>query len=111
MRVITLNANGIRSAAQKGFFDWLTTQNADVVCLQETRAQSTQLQHVQFHPSNYHCYHYDAQRKGYSGVALYARREPDEVIYGFGWPSIDAEARYYDYALSQTLLESGTVDP
>src|SRR5512135_2993233 len=60
MRIITLNANGIRSAARKGFFDWLATQDADVVCVQETKAQRDQLGDPLFHPAGYHCYYFDA---------------------------------------------------
>ncbi|MDD2768453.1 MAG: exodeoxyribonuclease III [Methylococcus sp.] len=96
MRIITLNANGIRSAARKGFFDWLPQQNADVVCLQETKAQTEQLNDEQFWPEGYSCYYLDAEKKGYSGVAIYARKEPDEIVQGLGWPDIDAEGRYLE---------------
>jgi len=85
MKIITLNANGIRSAARKGFFDWLPRQNADVVCLQEIKAQTAQLNDELFWPANYSCYYLEAEKKGYSGVALYARKDPDEVIQGLGW--------------------------
>ena len=73
MRIITLNANGIRAAAAKGFFDWMHGQNADVICIQETRAQHHQLKDRHFFPAGYHVYYHDAVRKGYSGVALYSR--------------------------------------
>ena len=96
MRIITLNANGIRAAARKGLFDWLPKQDADVVCLQETKAQEHQLADEQFWPDGYRCYYYDAERKGYSGTALYSRREPDEVITGFGVAEFDAEGRYLE---------------
>lgn len=96
MRIITLNLNGIRSAARKGFFDWLSHQQADIVCLQETKSQEHQLDSHLHYPAGFHCYYHDAQKKGYSGVALYARRRPDEVIYGLGWPEIDAEGRYLE---------------
>lgn len=92
-RVITVNVNGIRSAARKGFFDWLGKQSADVVCLQETKAQREQLDEA-FCPSGYHCYYFDAEKKGYSGTALYARRAPDIVRTGLGWGSADSEGRY-----------------
>lgn len=94
MRIITLNANGIRSAASKGFFDWLPEQQADVVCLQETKAQEHQLSSGLHIPDGYHCYFHDAEKKGYSGVALFCKRKPDRVTYGLGWPDIDAEGRY-----------------
>ncbi|MHB8472930.1 MAG: exodeoxyribonuclease III [Gammaproteobacteria bacterium] len=94
MRIITFNANGIRSAASKGFFDWLPEQQADVVCLQETKAQEHQLSSGLHIPDGYHCYFHDAEKKGYSGVALFCKRKPDRVTYGLGWPDIDTEGRY-----------------
>ncbi|HEX6833057.1 MAG TPA: exodeoxyribonuclease III [Rudaea sp.] len=97
MRIITLNANGIRSAANKGFFDWLRTQKADVVCLQETKAQEDQLSDPMFRPDGHHCFYKDATtKKGYSGVAIYARREPDEVRTKLGWAPFDDEGRYIE---------------
>ena len=60
MRIITFNANGIRSAASKGFFDWLRRQQADVVCLQETKAQEDQLADPMFRPDGHHCFYRDA---------------------------------------------------
>lgn len=96
MQIITVNLNGIRAAAKKGFFTWLAQQKADVVCIQETKAQQHQLTDPIFHPSGYHCYYHDAEKKGYSGVALYARSEPDEVITGIGWTDIDSEGRYLE---------------
>ncbi len=97
MRIITFNANGIRSAANKGFFDWLKKQNADVVCLQETKAQEDQLTDPMFRPDGHHCFYRDAStKKGYSGVAIYSRREPDEVRTALGWPAFDDEGRYIE---------------
>ncbi len=94
MRVITVNVNGIRAAAKKGFFEWLELQNADVVCIQETKAQEEQLQDPIFSPEGYHCYYYDAERKGYSGTAVYSREEPDNVSFGLGWEPCDSEGRF-----------------
>jgi exodeoxyribonuclease-3 len=96
MRVISLNLNGIRAAARKGFYAWLRRQRADVVCLQELKAQLDQLNDRQFWPPSFQCYYHPAEKKGYSGVALYARREPDEVIEGLGWPEFDAEGRWIE---------------
>ena len=97
MRIITFNANGIRSAASKGFFGWLKKQDADVVCLQETKAQEEQLVDPMFRPDGHHCFYRDATtRKGYSGVAIYARREPDEVRTKLGWDAFDDEGRYLE---------------
>jgi len=93
MRVITLNVNGIRAAGRKGFFDWLSQQNADVVCMQETRIQPDQRSSDIFFPHGYHCYYVDAVRKGYSGVAIYSRLKPLRVYEGFGWKDFDLEGR------------------
>ena len=96
MRVITLNANGIRSAERKGFFAWMQQQNADFICLQETKAQLHQLDNDTFCPSNYHCFYHDAEKKGYSGVALYCKKQPDKIINGIGFPDVDAEGRFIE---------------
>jgi len=96
MRVITVNVNGIRAAEKKGFFTWLKKQDADVVCLQETKAQEHQLEADDFYPAGYHCYYFDAEKKGYSGVAIYARQKPDRIIRGLGegFEDMDAEGRF-----------------
>ena len=96
MRVISLNLNGIRAAARKGFYAWLRRQRADVVCLQELKAQVDQLNDRQFWPPSLRCYYHPAEKKGYSGVALYARNEPDEVIQGLGWLDFDVEGRWIE---------------
>ena len=96
MRIISLNANGIRAASRKGFFKWLARQKADIVCIQETKAQALQLDYPEFYPRNHYCYYEDAEKKGYSGVAIYCREEPDEVINGFGVPEFDAEGRHIE---------------
>ena len=116
MRVITLNANGIRSAASKGAFAWLRDQDADVVCLQETKAQEGQLAGHDIDLPGFHRYFFDAERPGYSGVALYSRREPDSVVRGFGVPEFDREGRYLEArfgALSvvSLYLPSGSSGP
>jgi exodeoxyribonuclease-3 len=94
MRIISLNANGIRAAANKGFFEWMHRQDADVVCIQETKAQHDQLKDRQFFPPGFHVYYHDALKKGYSGVAIYARQQPDRVRYGLGWDVMDSEGRW-----------------
>jgi exodeoxyribonuclease III len=94
VRIITFNANGIRSAAEKGFFLWLAKQNADVVCVQETRARIDQLSDGHYFPEGYHCHYYDAQRPGYAGTALYLRHEPKRLQRGLGWEPIDSEGRW-----------------
>ena len=96
MKVITANVNGIRAAQKKGFFEWLKKQKADVVCIQEIKAQAHQLDDEIFYPKNYHCYYFEAEKKGYSGVAIYCRDKPDNIVVGLGdgWEDMDAEGRY-----------------
>lgn len=93
-RVVTFNANGIRSAQRKGFFDWLHRESPDVVCVQETKAQEWQLEHDDFYPAGYHAFYNDAQRKGYSGTAVYSRVAPNKVHTRLGWNPADDEGRY-----------------
>jgi len=116
MRILTLNCNGIRSACTKGLFAWLPSQQADVVCLQETKAQVHQLDHPDFRPEGFHCYYFDAEKKGYSGTAVFARREPDEVIRGIGVPEFDGEGRYLEarfghLSVVSLYLPSGSSGP
>ena len=94
MRIITLNCNGIRAAARKGFFNWLATVDADIVCLQETKAQIDQLTDPIFHPDNFHSYYFDADKKGYAGTALYCRAKPLKITKGLGFEIADSEGRY-----------------
>ena len=94
MRIITLNVNGIRSAARKGLFEWLEKQQADFVCLQETRIQPAQRTDPIFSPAGYTVSYVDAQKPGYSGVALFCRKKPDRIIEGLGWTDFDSEGRW-----------------
>ena len=96
MRILSFNANGLRSAASKGFFDWFAAHDVDVLCLQETKAQEHQLTDASFRPAGYKAWFKDAQKKGYSGVAIYSRREPDEVRTALGWAPFDDEGRYIE---------------
>lgn len=96
MRIISLNANGIRAAAKKGLFDWLPDQNADVICIQETKAQEHQLGDDVFRPDGYSTYYVDAEKKGYSGVAIYTRLPVDKVITEMGCEEFDREGRYVE---------------
>ena len=90
MRIISFNANGLRSAASKGFFDWFVAQDADLLCVQETKAQEHQLAGPEFLPTGYKAWFRDAStKKGYSGVAIYSKREPDEVRTALGWHEWD----------------------
>lgn len=106
MKIITANVNGIRAAARKGFFDWLNRVQADVVCIQETKAQKHQLEDAIYQPEGYHCYYHDAEKKGYSGVAIYAKHKPDNIIIGMGEPEFDAEGRYIEVQLGNLSVVS-----
>lgn len=113
MRIMSFNANGIRAAARKGFFSWLSKKSVDVVCLQETKAQEHQLSDPQFCPEGYHCYYSDAEKKGYSGVAIYSKQKPDKVTIGFGWAMAEQEGRYIQadfgkLSIVSLYLPSGT---
>jgi exodeoxyribonuclease-3 len=96
MRVITANLNGIRSAASKGFFDWMLSQNADYICVQELKAQQADMRDEMLSPNGYVGYFHYAQKKGYSGVGIYSKQPADEVIVGLGIADIDAEGRYLE---------------
>ncbi|MEW5893465.1 MAG: exodeoxyribonuclease III [Pseudomonadota bacterium] len=113
MRIVTANLNGIRSAARKGFFDWLPQQNADVVCVQELKAQVGDMTRAMLNPAGYYGYFHYAEKKGYSGVGLYCKRQPDQIIEGLGIPDIDAEGRYIeavfgDISIVSVYLPSGS---
>jgi exodeoxyribonuclease-3 len=92
-RILTLNANGIRSAGAKGLFRWLPQADADVVCLQETRAHEADIPEAWRFPDGLHGVFHCAQKKGYSGTALYSKRQPLRVATGFGTPEFDGEGR------------------
>ncbi len=95
-RIITVNLNGIRSASGKGFYHWLSGQNADVVCMQEIKAQATDMTLEMLNPDGLSGYFHYAQKKGYSGVGIYSKKQPDSIIEGLGMPDIDAEGRYIE---------------
>ena len=92
--MITLNVNGIRSAVRRGLFDWLKAQQPDVVCLQETRAQERQLPPEMVALPGFTAYFVDSRRRGYSGVALYCRKEPLSIRRTLGWDDMDSEGRF-----------------
>ena len=100
MKVISINVNGIRAAARKGMFEWLQKVDADVICLQELKAQPDQIEGQPFHPEGYHTYFHSAEKKGYSGVGIYTKQKPDAVYVGLGeiddgdWSDVDIEGRY-----------------
>ncbi len=94
LRIITLNLNGIRSAWSKGFPAWAASQGADVICLQELKAQLPDLSPDMKAPPGFHAFYHCAEKKGYSGVGLWCRNKPDTVIEGIGNAEFDAEGRY-----------------
>ncbi|HWW06537.1 exodeoxyribonuclease III [Collimonas sp.] len=95
-RIISANLNGIRSAARKGFFEWLAKQSADFVCVQELKAQAADMTPEFLAPEGYIGHFHYAEKKGYSGVGLYSKRKPNAVRIGFGNPEFDAEGRYVE---------------
>ncbi len=106
MKIITLNANGIRAAERKGLFPWLKHQHADFVCIQETKAQLHQLPPEQFMPQGYHYFQADADKKGYSGVALLTKQQPLKVEYGIGFEDFDREGRWLAIETDNLIIAS-----
>ncbi|MFA6409715.1 MAG: exodeoxyribonuclease III [Gammaproteobacteria bacterium] len=106
MRVINLNLNGIRSATKKGFLSWASEQNADFICVQETRAYVNQYLDGIFSLPGYYNYFHDAKKRGYSGVGIYSKHKPEKVIYGLGWPIADEEGRYVELKFPQINIAS-----
>jgi exodeoxyribonuclease-3 len=113
VRIVTANLNGIRSATKKGFFDWLPRQNADVICVQELKAQTADMSPEMLNPPGWFGYFHYAEKKGYSGVGIYSRKQPDQLIEGLGIPDIDVEGRYLeavfgDLSVVSLYLPSGS---
>jgi exodeoxyribonuclease-3 len=113
MRIISINLNGIRSATTKGFYEWLALQDADVVCLQELKAQAADMTAQMLAPLGYHGDFHYAEKKGYSGVGIYSRVKPKHVEIGLGIAEFDAEGRYIradytDYSVVSLYLPSGS---
>lgn len=93
MRLISFNVNGIRAISKKGFFDWVQEESPDVLCIQETKAHPDQLTQEILSPAGYHSYWASAEKKGYSGVAVYTKSEPKSVEIGLGIDEFDREGR------------------
>ena len=106
MRIITLNVNGIRAAAKKGLFEWLEIQKADYVCLQETRIQPHQRTEEFYYPDGYTVCYVDAKKAGYSGVAIFARKQPDYIHEGLGWADLDSEGRWVQFDFGRLSIIS-----
>jgi exodeoxyribonuclease-3 len=96
VRIISINLNGIRSAYTKGLLPWLQQQSADIICLQELKAQAGDMTPEMSAPPGYHGYFHYADKKGYSGVGIYSKRKPDAVIVGLGIAEFDSEGRYIE---------------
>lgn len=105
VRIVSINTNGIRSAARKGFFEWLADSGADVVCVQETKAQTSDL-NEDFRPKGWHVAFCSAQKKGYAGVAVYSRHAPDAVHDTLGAAEFDDEGRYLAFDLGPLTVAS-----
>ena len=116
MKVLSYNVNGIRAAIKKGFVEWLKAADPDVICIQETKAQKEQLDAQVFTDLGYkHQYWFSAQKKGYSGVAIFCKNEPNHVEYGTGIESMDFEGRnlrvdFDEVSIMSLYLPSGTND-
>jgi exodeoxyribonuclease III len=113
MRIISYNVNGIRAAINKGLLDWVKTNPADVICVQETKALKENVDHKSFNDLGYHDYWFSAQKKGYSGVAVFTKIKPDNVQYGTGHQVSDDEGRviqldFGDIRLINAYFPSGT---
>lgn len=104
IRVISYNVNGIRAAIKKGFLEWLQTDPADIICLQETKAEKDNVDCSTINELGYHDYWYPAQKKGYSGVAVFTKLKPDNVVYGNGHKVSDDEGRILQLDFGQIRL-------
>ena len=114
LKIISYNVNGIRAAMKKGLLDWLAQANPDVFCVQETKAMKDQVDLDLIEQAGYpHHYWFSAQKKGYSGVAIFCKQKPDHVVYGTGIDYMDAEGRnlrvdYSGVSIMSLYLPSGT---
>ena len=112
MKLLSFNVNGIRAIEKKGFFDWLRKECPDILCLQETKAHPEQLNDQILKPNGYRTYWSAAEKKGYSGVAIYTKKEPISVVEGLGIKEFDAEGRtlmadYGDFILFNIYYPNG----
>lgn len=105
-RILTYNVNGIRAAVSKGLLEWIDSVQPDMICIQETKAQEDQIPKLDFEALGYKCYCHSAKKKGYSGVALLTKREPDHVEIGMGLPVYDDEGRFIRADFGKTSLVS-----
>lgn len=113
MRIVTYNVNGLRSALSKGLLEWMQEAKPDMLCLQEIKSQADQLDLELFRQIGYEPYLFPAQKKGYSGVAILSRHQPDRIVEGMGMEAYDFEGRsirldFGDWSLLSTYFPSGS---
>jgi exodeoxyribonuclease-3 len=113
MKIISYNVNGIRAAIKKGFVEWVAENDFDVICIQETKAQPEQVDVSALHDLGYHDYWHSAEKKGYSGLVIFSKVEPDNVVEGCGIEKYDREGRvlrvdFGDLTLINSYFPSGT---
>ena len=113
MKIVSYNLNGIRSAINKGLLSWLQTENPDVFCIQESKAQPEQIDTLAMQELGYHSYIHSAEKKGYSGVCIFSKQVPDRVVAGMGIPAYDSEGRvlradFGDITIVCVYIPSGT---
>ncbi len=113
MKLLSYNVNGIRAALNKGFDSWLAATQADIICIQETKALEEQVDTSVFEKLGYHHYWFSAQKKGYSGVAIFSKSKPNKVVYGSGIDHMDYEGRilrldFDQVSVMSLYLPSGT---
>lgn len=111
--IISYNVNGIRAAVKKGFWQWLNEESPDIICLQETKAHTDDLDETFTKVENYHVYYHHAEKKGYSSVAIFTKEAPLKVVYGCGIEKYDREGRFLrvdfaDFSVLNVYLPSGT---
>lgn len=112
-KIISYNVNGIRAAMKKDFLDWIKVVDPDIICIQETKAQPEQIPVLEFELAGYHSYWYSAKKKGYSGVGILTKKQPDNVVYGMNIEKYDDEGRfirvdYGDYSVVSVYHPSGS---
>ena len=113
MKIISYNVNGIRAAIKKGLLEWLQSENPDVFCIQESKAQPDQIDTMAFQELGYHAYIHSAEKKGYSGVVIFSKQEPDNLVVGMGIDRYDREGRvlradFRDITVVDVYVPSGT---
>ena len=113
MKIVSYNLNGIRSAINKGLLSWLQTENPDVFCIQESKAQPEQIDTLAMQELGYHSYIHSAEKKGYSGVCIFSKQVPDRVVAGMGISAYDSEGRvlradFGDITIVCVYIPSGT---